>query len=120
LTLVSHTGVPSYVALVFYAFVPGYSFVEALLGRTMWFEKFFTSMFFSIAFLMGIRAVDHILTVQSSSFLVFLPSSPLEFGFVFSLTTILLAYSTWRVFRSPGQSGRSVDEPKALIGQQKV
>lgn len=102
LTLPGHVSLPTVVALAFYSFVPGYSFVQALFARTGRAEKFFTSIFFSIAFLMGTKAMDRTITLESGSTVAFLPSSPFEFGLVFSLTTILLVYDTWRAFRLTG------------------
>jgi hypothetical protein len=118
LTLSGYTTLPSYVALVFYSFVPGYSFVEALLGRTVWFEKFFTSIFFSIAFLMGIKALDRILSLQSNRSVTFLPSSPFEFGLVFSITTVVLVFLVWRAFRPPNPPLPRIEESKPNIAQQ--
>ena len=124
LTLPGHISLPSYIALVFYAFVPGYSFVEVLLGRTHRFEKLFVSIFFSIAFITGVKALDRTLTASTAatagSNIAFLPSSPFEFGVVFSLTSISLVYLTWKAFGRPGfASSQITKRPKELIAAQK-
>ena len=107
LTLPGHASAPSYVALAFYAFVPGYSFVQSIMRRTSMFEKFFTSIFFSIAFLTGTKALDRTISLQTGGGIAFLPSSPLEFGLVFSLTTILLVYDAWVAFGLPNLASKT-------------
>jgi hypothetical protein len=119
LTLPGHVSLPSYIALVFYVFVPGYSFVQSFLARTSRFEKLFTSIFFSIAFLMGTKAIDRTITLQSNSSVAFLPSSPFEFGLVFSLTTILLVYTTWKAFRLSGAPPRRYNGTKGTNSNQR-
>lgn len=99
-TVVGRTSLLSYVALVFYAFVPGYSFVETTLNRVRWHEKFVASVLFSVSFLMGIKALDKTLALQTGSAFSILPTSPFDFGLDYSLTLILIAYLTWKAFRS--------------------
>jgi hypothetical protein len=100
-TLSNRVSLLSYLALLFYAFVPGYSFVEATLSKVKWHEKFMASVLFSISFLMGIKALDRTLALQTGSAFSFLSTSPFDYGLDYSLTLILIAYLTWKAFR-PG------------------
>ncbi|HZW84698.1 MAG TPA: hypothetical protein VFE91_02195, partial [Nitrososphaerales archaeon] len=88
-----------YLSLAFYAWVPGYSFLEATMRKIRMLEKVFLPLFFSIAFIAGVEAVDTTLLNYTRSSLRFVPTDPFEFGLIFSLTVVLQVFLTWRAFR---------------------